>query len=420
MVILFFILYNILILVGGIVALVFVLVFKPSYVKYISERVGKVPAIKGAIWIHAASVGEVRATIPLLKLITSLGYNVLLTTVTPAGRRYASTLKINNLFVSYVPFDSIFTTLYAFYRVKPRVLIIMETELWPDLILSAFINRVSAVSVNARLTEKAFKEYRYIKPVMKFLLKRFKLIFVQTEEDRSRFLRLGAIESAIKVSGNIKYSITTDKALPVAMHIKKLFSNKHIIIAGSTHQGEERMIIHCLSSLKQLLMKPLLILAPRHLNRIEEVEGLINQAGLRYVKRSAIGIGRTGLVEEDVDVLLLDTIGELADIYSIGDVIFVGGSMVPVGGHNLLEVVIHKKPVIYGRYVDTIKEFVALLNGRGGIMVNNEQELCEAIRTLIEHPEQRLMLGNKAYELVMEKVHTVDNIVKMMQNTGII
>jgi len=420
MVILFFIVYNILILVGIVIILPFVLVFKPSYMKYISERVGRIPAKKGGIWIHAASVGEVKATIPLLKRLSSSGYELILTTVTPAGRKYASTLKVDNLIVSYAPVDSIFATLYAFYRLAPRALIIMETELWPNLILSALINRVNVLSVNARLTEKAFNEYRYIKPVMKFLLKGFKLICVQTTDDKKRFLGLGAVENVIKVTGNIKYSITTEDPPPIVEYIKKVFSNRHIVIAGSTHQGEEYMIVRCLVSLKQISINPLLILAPRHLNRISEVEAIIKQAGLKYKKRSAIEIKNIILPEQDVDILLLDTIGELAHIYSIGDVIFVGGSMVPVGGHNILEVVIHKKPVIYGRYVDTIKEFVDLLNGNGGIMVNNEQELCETIVDLINHTEKRRILGNKAYELVTEKVNTVNKIVEIMQDAGVL
>ena len=412
MTILFFIIYNSLIIAGIILITPFLLVIKPSYLKYVSERMGKLPRRKAAIWVHAASVGEVKASIPLIKHIASLGREVLLTTVTPAGRRYASTLTIQGLSISYAPVDNIFSTLYAVRRLNPKTLVIIETELWPNMILAAAINGVNIVSVNARLTQKAFNAYLYIRPVMQFLLKRFKLICVQTADDGNRFAKLGAEPKKIQITGNIKYAIGAAARPASALNLKKLFPGRHIIIAGSTHQGEEQIVINCFLSLKQTAGRPLLILAPRHLSRVGEVEVLIQKSGLDYMKRSSMDGDVTAA---SADVLLLDTIGELADIYSIGDAIFVGGSMVPVGGHNLLEVTIHKKPVIYGRYIDTIKDFVSLLNGNGGIMVHDEHELCEAIKNLIEHTEKAEALGKKAYELIAQKVDILNNIISIMK-----
>ncbi|MGB9736181.1 MAG: 3-deoxy-D-manno-octulosonic acid transferase [bacterium] len=417
MTVLFFIIYNILVIIGTIIAVPVLLISRPSYLKHASERFGRLPDTKGCIWIHAASVGEVKASAALITRIASFGHRILLTTVTPAGRAYGSTLRIDNLTVSYLPVDNILSTLYAFHRVKPKALIIIETELWPNLLLAAIINRVHIVSVNARLTQKAFESYRYIYPVMKFLLKRFTFIGVQTVDDQKRFLSLGARADTIRVTGNIKYSIISNNASPFVQYLKRALENRNVIIAGSTHQGEESMIINCLLSLKHALNNPILIIAPRHLNRIADVEIVIQQAGLKYIKRSAISNDSS---MADIDVLLMDTIGELADIYSIGDAIFVGGSMVPVGGHNVLEVVVHKKPVIYGLYVDTIKEFVSLLDGNGGIMVNNEQELCKAIANLIQHPQMAQSLGNRAHALVMEKVNTVNTVINALKEMGLL
>ncbi|MCL4468306.1 MAG: hypothetical protein M1591_05170 [Deltaproteobacteria bacterium] len=412
MTILFFIIYNILIIAGILILIPFLLLVKPSYLKYVSERMGKLPGGKAVIWVHAASVGEVKASIPLIEHISSLGHEVLLTTVTPAGRRYASTLTIEGLSISYAPVDNILSTLYAVRRLNPKTLIIIETELWPNMILAAAVNGVNIVSVNARLTQKAFKAYLYIHPVMRFLLKRFKLICVQSADDGNRFAKLGAEQKTIQITGNIKYAIGAAGRPASALNLKKMFPGRHIIIAGSTHQGEEQIVLNCFLSLKQTAGNPLLILAPRHLSRVGEVEVLIQKSGLDYMKRSAMDGDVTA---DSADVLLLDTIGELADIYSIGDAIFVGGSMVPVGGHNLLEVTIHKKPVIYGRYIDTIKDFVSLLNGNGGIMVHDEYELCETIKDLIEHTEKAEALGKKAFELIAQKVDILNNIISIMK-----
>ncbi len=412
MTILFFIIYNILIIAGILISIPFLLLVKPSYLKYVSERMGKLPRRKAAIWVHAASVGEVKASIPLIKHIASLGHEVLLTTVTPAGRRYASSLTIQGLSISYAPVDNILSTLYAVRRLNPKTLIIIETELWPNMILAAAVYGVNIVSVNARLTQKAFNAYLYIRPVMQFLLKRFKLICVQTADDGNRFSKLGAEPKTIQITGNIKYAIGAAGRPASVLNLKKMFPGRHIIIAGSTHQGEEQIVLNCFLSLKQTAGRPLLILAPRHLSRVGEIEVLIKKSGLDYMKRSSMDGEATA---DSTDILLLDTIGELADIYSIGDAIFVGGSMVPVGGHNLLEVTIHKKPVIYGQYIDTIKDFVSLLNGNGGIMVHDEHELCEAIKDLLEHTEKVEELGKKAFELIAQKVDILNNIITIMK-----
>ncbi len=412
MTILFFIIYNILITLGIVIIAPFLLLVKPSALKHVSERMGRLPRMKNAIWVHAASVGEIKASMPLLKHITSMGYEVLLTTVTSTGRQYGTTLKIKGLSISYAPLDNIVSTLYAVHRLKPKTLIIIETELWPNMILSAYMTGTNIVSVNARLTQKAFKAYLYIHHVMRFLLKRFKLICVQTQDDMNRFVKLGAETKTIQITGNIKYVIAPDRTPSSVMNLKKMFSNRYIVIAGSTHQGEEQIVINCLLSLKSFLNMPLLILAPRHLNRIGDVESIIKQSGLIYIKRSTID---EGIATNKVDILLLDTIGELADIYSIGDAIFVGGSMVPIGGHNLLEVVVHKKPVIYGQHIDTIKDFVSLLNGNGGIMVHNENELCEAIKDLLEHTEKAETLGKRAFELISQRVDILNNIIDIMK-----
>lgn len=417
MTLLFFIIYNVLITAGILAAVPLLLLLRPSHLKHSRERLGKVPRMQRAVWIHTASVGEVKASIPLVEHLTASGHRVLLTTITPAGRQYASTLRIEGLRVSYAPADHILFTLYAVRRINPETLIIIETELWPNMILAAAMNKVKIVSVNARLTQKAFNAYRILAPVLGYMLKRFTLICAQTPDDKERFVKLGAVPETVRVTGNIKYAITVTGIPASVVKLKEMFPGRHIIVAGSTHQGEEQMVVDCFVSIRRELEAPLLILAPRHLDRAGEVETILRQAGLGYIKRSSMD---PAIASETVDVILLDTIGELADIYSIGDAVFVGGSMVPVGGHNLLEVVIHKKPVIYGHYTDTIKDFVALLDGKGGIMVRNREELCAAIRDLLEHPQHARDLGEMAFQLIKQRIDTLHNVLALMKNTGVL
>ncbi len=404
-------------IIGGILIVPFWVALKPSYLKHASERLGILPYPENCIWIHAASVGEIKASVPFLKKIISSGYNVLLTTITPAGRNYASTLNIKGLSISYAPFDSIILTCYAVRRVKPAVLVILETEIWPNLIVSASKAHVKIVSINARLSQKAAKNYMYIRSTMAFLLNRFQLICVQTPDDAGRFSGFGVDRHKIHITDNIKYAVMAEKKTMPTYNIKSLFPNRRIIIAGSTHSGEEQIVVNCFKSLKQYFDALLLILAPRHINRINEVEGIIEEAGLTCVKFSSLS---KSIVTGKFDILLLDTIGELSNIYSIGDAVFIGGSMVPVGGHNLIEAVIYKKPVIYGQYINSIKEFVSLLEGNGGIMIRDENELCSTIKDLLEHPDKTEVLGNRAYNAIKQKTDVLDNIMEIMREKHIL
>ncbi|MCL4557374.1 MAG: hypothetical protein M1491_01825 [Deltaproteobacteria bacterium] len=417
MTILFLIIYNIAIGVGILLLVPLLLVLRPKHLIHVQERMGVLPCIKGCVWVHAASVGEVKASVPLLKVIVSSGRNALLTTMTPAGRQYASTLNMKGVSVSYAPADSIVFTLYAMHRVRPSVLIILETEIWPDLIVSASLSKTDIVSINARLSEKAFRGYLYMRPVMSYLLKRFKMLCVQTQEDADRFVRLGAQKKDIHITGNIKYAADNTSTTPIAKEIQGLFKGRPVIIAGSTHAGEEQIVINCFLSLKGHVKAPLLILAPRHINRLGEVEDMLDCTGLNFIQRSMI---TSATSPDNYEVIILDTVGELADIYSIGDAIFIGGSMVPVGGHNLIEAVLHKKPVIYGRYTDSIKESVSILNGNGGIMVNNEEELCGAIDDLVEHPDKAERLGEKAFATIAQKVGTLNNVTDILRKAGVL
>ncbi len=417
MTVLFLILYNIVIGVGILLLAPLLLILRPKHRRHVRERMGILPRRKGCVWVHAASVGEVKASAPLLRVIASSGRDVLLTTMTPAGRLYASTLNIVGVSVSYAPADCIAFTLYAMHRVRPSALIILETEIWPDLIVSASLYNVDIVSINARLSEKAFRGYLFMRPVMSYLLRKFKMLCVQSQEDAERFAQLGARREDIHIMGNLKYAAENTNRSSIAQEIKGLFRDRPIIIAGSTHEGEERIVVNCFLSLRKRLRTPLLILAPRHLNRLKEVEEVITHAGLALIKRSMIA---PGILPDDYEIIVLDTVGELADLYSIGDAIFVGGSMVPVGGHNLIEVVIHKKPVLYGKYTETIKESVALLNGNGGIMVESEDQLCSIISDLIEHPEEVARLGEKAFAVIDHKAGTLATVTDILKKAGIV
>lgn len=416
MTLVFLIIYNILFIAGLAIGVPFLLLFKPGHLRHASERLGMLPRRKDCIWVHAASVGEIKASVPLLKSLAASGHQVHVTTVTPAGRKFASKLVLEGLSISYAPIDSIVFTVNAVYRLKPKALLILETELWPDMILAASLFHTRIVSINARLTERAFKGYSYIRPVMVFLLGLFRLICVQTAEDRERFVHLGAKPGTTFIAGNIKYAVACGKPGEAVRRLQDLFRGRRIVIAGSTHSGEEHIVCDCFASLKKRFAPIVLILAPRHLTRIAEVEEILRRSGLRYVKRSAMDHDGSA---DTADVVLLDTMGELSDLYRIGDAIFIGGSMVPVGGHNLIEAAIFKKPVIYGQYTGSIKELVSLFEGNGGLMVRNGRELYSAMEDLLEHPAQAEILGKKAYDIVMTQGGTLDSVMEIMKKEEI-
>ncbi len=387
-----------------------------------SERISS----KKVIWFHAASLGEVKALSAIIPQIKKdhPEYTLVVSTVTKSGRKEAERTLKDREFVFFLPIDLKGFVKRAFNRIKPAALILVETELWPNLIREAKERGCFVVLINGRISSQSLKRYLLVRSLFKQTLLYFDLLCMQSEEHKERMSQLGANPDKIKVTGNLKF----DRLLYVRESVgrnelkKRLGIPDHfkVIVGGSVRSGEEQILVGVFKQLKPEEGKLLLILAPRHLDRLKEVEQFLSDQGIKFIRRSQLD-GRITI--DDHDVILLDTMGELSGLYALADVAFVGGSLVPVGGHNLLEPAIYGVPVIFGPYIDHFKEEAKILiQSGGGIKVRDGAELYSKLFELLADQQKRTRLGEKAKEAVQKETgvskRTTDLIFSLLESNG--
>jgi 3-deoxy-D-manno-octulosonic-acid transferase len=376
--------------------------------KLMKERLGSFPDLssKKPIWIHAASVGEVLCSIPLLKRIKKEvpDCEIVLTTMTFTGNETAKKLIPEADRILFFPMDHPFTIRRALRKIGPRLLLIAETELWPNLLRSCGRKQIPVVLFNGRISEKSFRGYLLLKSFFKRCMKDISLFLMQTEEDRSRIIEIGAPPERTKVAGNIKFdqffpSLTRETTVGLSGSLG-LQGNEIILIAGSTHQGEEEIFIRLFRDLRKADPHLILILAPRHLDRLDEVEKVLRNEGLSWKRRSSL----SGQDRKEISgVILLDTMGELMRLYSLGTIVFIGGSLVPVGGHNPLEPLFFKKCVLFGPHMFNFLEISRRLIAEGGaILVNDREELSSQLKRLLSDEKARNEVGENGYRFLQK------------------
>lgn len=364
------------------------------------------------IWFHAASVGEVNASVMLLEKIRERwpDKKLLVSTFTPSGNRAAREKLLEVISqesgvrriadeVIFLPLDLPFVVGRVLKMVNPSMLILMETELWPNLITKAGRMGIPVIMVNGRISDMSYGKYWFISPLLKKVFKSVTLFFMQSEGDAQRIITLGAEPSKVSVTGNIKFDIR----LPINEIPFMNDWNGPVFVAGSTHRGEEAQILDIYKDLQGRYGSMKLILAPRHLERIREVREILAEEGLQYVRRSEVSdiIGSS--------ILLLDTLGELASFYKYGNIVFIGGSLVPVGGHNLLEPAILGKPVLFGPYMENFRDIAQILvDSGGGVRVNNLAELKDRVNTLLSDESSCTSMGEKARQAVLQNRGAVE------------
>jgi 3-deoxy-D-manno-octulosonic-acid transferase len=378
------------------------------------QRMGFLPALslKKPIWVHAASVGEVFCSIPLLKRIKKEfpKCEIILTTMTRTGNQTARTYIPEADAVLFCPIDHPVTLQRAIERIQPRVLLIAETELWPNLLRSCGKRGIPIVVFNGRISEKSFRGYLFFKFFFKECLKYVSLFLMQTEEDRNRIIEIGAASDKTRVVGNLKFDQTisspTQKAVSEIVRVPGLEGKEIILIAGSTHPGEEEILLSLFKELRRSDPRLVLLLAPRHLERLEEVEKAIKKESLSWIRRTSFPGGQDQSGEEPKEppeVILLDTMGELMSLYSLGTVIFVGGSLVPVGGHNPLEPLFFKKCVLFGPYMFHFSEISrSLIQAGGAIQVKGREDLFFHLKRLLADEGARKEVGEKGYRFLQK------------------
>lgn len=337
------------------------------------------------VWIHAVSVGEVMASAPLIEKLLAKGRRILLTTMTPTGSSQALVLFKGQVEHQYIPYDYPWALKRFFKRTLPKLAIIMETEIWPNLIHYTRAYDIPLVLANARVSDKAFKQYYPWRFFFKSLLASYSLIIAQSKEDASRLKALGAPQQNLRVLGNMKFDIILprqDKAK--FLYLKQQWGiERPVFIAASTHEDEELQLFKRFEALKATIPKLLLLVVPRHPARFKRVYEQSKALGLHTALRS-----QEQHISTAVEVVVVDSLGELVDFYAVSDYAFVGGSLVPVGGHNVLEPIALGVPVLTGPYMQNSKAICHQLVAAGGLkQVADVDELLSALQRMHHHPE---------------------------------
>ena len=391
-----------------------------AYWRSWGERFGLGPAVAGdALWVHAVSLGEVTAAAPLVRALRAKypHMRLVLTTATPTGRARARAL-FAEADVRFLPYDTPGAVQRFLRRVRPRIAVIMETELWPNLFEACRRQGVSLVLANARLTAKSVERYLRLGALIRGVFASSVVVAAQTEADGARFVQIGAPPPRVHVAGNIKFDANVGPGVAErGREWRARFGPaRPVWAAGSTHAGEEEQALTAHEALLADLPNALLLLAPRHPQRFDSVAELLRSRGMRFARRTSEP-GTDGGAEElrGIQVLLVDCVGELAGFYAASDVVFVGGSLVPIGGHNLLEPAALGLPVVTGPSYANARDVARLLFEQGAaIEVSDAGELKGALARLLADPEERARVGARGRQMVESNRGAVERVLALI------
>jgi len=387
-----------------------------SYRDRLGQRFGLgYPKLDKCIWVHAVSVGEVQAAVPLVREIGRRfpQHRLLVTTVTPTGAARVAALFGDAVTHCYIPFEMPAAVNHFFASVEPKLALIMETEIWPNLYRACGVRNIPLILVSARISPNSLAGYRRLLPLIRETLSHGIIIAAQSEADAQRFRQLGASSARTRVTGNIKFDIELSADLPAdGRELRaRLFGRRPVWIAASTHDKEEVKVLDAHEALRKKHPDLLLLLVPRHPERFDEVRSLVTRRGLRLVSRTD-----DKRCDAATDVFLGDTMGELPLFYAASDIAFVGGSLVPIGGHNLLEPAALGLPVITGPQVFNAQEIADMFVELGACrMVENADELAAAVDELLLNPMRATELGRKGREIVQRNRGALDRLLGLLE-----
>ena len=327
-----------------------------------------------------------------------------ISTVTPTGNKIARNIATAGDWVTYLPLDLSFIISRVMGKINPSVFILAETEFWPNLITHLYQKRIPIIVVNARISDASFKGYLSIKFLLKNILNKINLFCSQTRRDAERLIRLGVSENKIRITGNMKFDLksystlneSTDLKLKIGLKPKEKF-----LVAGSTHSGEEEVVLAAYKKLLVSFPDLRLLIAPRHPERTADLERLIRLKGFDTIRISKLADSPDRSSNRRA-VFILDTVGELLSFYSIADVVFVGGSLVKNGGHNLLEPAILAKPILFGPHMFNFRDIAQLfLEHHAALLVRDAEELCSNVKYLLDNPDKIQSLSQRARGLLI-------------------
>ena len=406
-------LYNVLLIVGSPVILL-ILMSKARCRRGLAERLGfgrYREAVEGdVVWIHAVSLGEVVAAVPLVRRLHALypEHRIIVTTVTETGREAVEQRLAGVAIHRYAPLDFPWVVAWVVAKLSPAVFLFVETELWPNLLEKLAKHGVPAILVNGRLSSSSFGRYRYVRPLVRRMLTGLAFCLMQSQRDADRVLALGAPADRVISTGNIKFDQPTPESGQDSVTRNRLVAEgEALVVAGSTHPGEEEQVVECYRTLLKEFPSLVLLLAPRHIERAAHVETMIAGKGLLAVRRSEMRSAERSV--RGPRVLILDTRGELASVYRHAVVAFVGGTLAPIGGHNLLEPAAWGKPVFFGSYTDHCLDVARLLLAAGGAkQVRDGAQLAEEMACVLRDPGRLQTMGEHAEEVLRQNRGALD------------
>ncbi|MFH1784227.1 MAG: 3-deoxy-D-manno-octulosonic acid transferase [bacterium] len=381
------------------------MIFSRRWRQGVGERFGFLPSGKipyknsnnRHILIRAASVGEVKAIKGLIDQLREdfPQYGIVLSVVTPEGFKVAGEMGLADVRI-FAPLDFLFCVRRVLRIFKPVLLVLVETELWPNLVKEAKKQGAKVIIVNGRISEKSLAHYSLSRPLIKEVLGYIDSFSMREEQDKARIISIGAAESKVSISGNIKY----DQQAQTSGNDGKaedfgLKPSDIVFVAGSTREGEEEIIVEAYKKVLKKFPHLKMILAPRHLKRVSEVEQVLLQNGLSFVKKTRIGTDSTA------NVILLDTMGDLVKAYALSSVAFVGGSLVPKGGQNIMEPAGLGKPVLFGPSMESFFETARLLKKKGAEEVSDAAQLCEKLMYFLSDEGLRKRTGDELRKAVI-------------------
>jgi 3-deoxy-D-manno-octulosonic-acid transferase len=370
---------------------------------------------KRKIWVHAVSVGEVLAVSRLIFEMRERlpGYRVFVSTTTDTGQTLARE-KFGAENVFYFPVDFAFAIRPYLQALRPVLVVIAETEFWPNFLRLSHSTGAKIAAVNGRISDRSQDGYRRVRLFLGRVLEQIDLYLAQTDEDRKRLVDIGAPSERVRVSGNLKYDVAPPVPAAIVASLRSSFDKTGagpVIVAGSTMEGEESLLLRAFEIVRGRHPRAVMIIAPRHPQRFQQVGDFIKSLGIPMWRRSLWS-------GEDLagGVLLLDTIGELSSVYSVGEVAFVGGSLVEHGGHNILEPAQYGVPVVIGPHYENFREMVNLFRWKDAVRVVGPAELPLCMVDLLSNKEERLALGNRGLETLRAQTGATERTISALKS----
>ena len=391
-----------------------ILVFKGKLHREFPERFGRYALAKekallsgrDRIWIQAVSVGEVavcKSLIPLLKEKFP-GHDLVVSTITKAGNDLAKKLFSKDAVIIYFPLDFGFTVRRAVKYIKPRIYIMIETEIWPNLLSELSLNSVPSVMINGRISDRSIGKYRWVLPFLKSTLSKIRAFCMQDTIDAERVISLGAPPDRVKVTGNMKFDVEVPVNIPAKDAIRQSLGLKEgdeLFVAGSTHEGEEETVVGAFGELILEFPKLKLLIAPRHIGRVGKIEKIIKKSGFEPLRVSRLNESRT--TNNERRIMILDTIGHLNEAYSAATLVFVGGSLVKHGGQNPVEPAVLGRPILFGPHMFNFRYITKVLLKEGAaLQIAGKEDLVKNLKMLLMDPLKRSEFGDNAKRAIAQ------------------